>query len=181
MAPIPQADAKADLGKVLVTGGCGMLGYSVASRLLKAYKANVAVVDLRCPQERRLTSGDVKYYEADITDAVRLTSVFDEFKPTVVIHTAAPVPQSDAKNDKLYEKVNVHGMQAIIEACQETGVKALVYTSSASVVSDNEHDLINATEEFPVIRGKEQTEYYSETKVSRQLALSPLYQKTAKR
>jgi sterol-4alpha-carboxylate 3-dehydrogenase (decarboxylating) len=165
MAPKPEKREKPELGNVLVTGGCGMLGYSVVNRLLKAYKGSVAVVDLRCPQDRRITSGGVKYYEVDITDPVRLMSIFDEFKPQVVIHTAAPIPQSDAKNNKLYEKVNVHGTQAIIDACRETGVKALVYTSSASVISDNENDLINATEEFPVIRGKEQTEYYSETKV----------------
>ncbi|KAJ3572224.1 hypothetical protein NPX13_g5121 [Xylaria arbuscula] len=35
---------------------------------------------------------------------------------------------------------------------------------SASVISDNKSDLINASEEYPVIRGKLQSEYYSETK-----------------
>lgn len=65
----------------------------------------------------------------------------------------------------MYKKVNVDGTQCVIEACQKTGVKALVYTSSASVISDNATDLINADERWPVIPPKAQTEYYSQTKV----------------
>jgi sterol-4alpha-carboxylate 3-dehydrogenase (decarboxylating) len=40
-----------------------------------------------------------------------------------------------------------------------------VYTSSASVISDTEADLINADERWPVIPAKNQLEYYSTTKV----------------
>jgi sterol-4alpha-carboxylate 3-dehydrogenase (decarboxylating) len=64
----------------------------------------------------------------------------------------------------MFKKVNVDGTKCVIEACQKTDVKALVYTSSASVISDNESDLINADERWPVITGKAQTEYYSQTK-----------------
>ncbi len=89
----------------------------------------------------------------------------------MVIHTASPAPQAaSATSDALFKKVNVDGTQCVIETCRKTGVKALVYTSSASVVSDNKSDLINVDERWPVIRGKDQTEYYSETKV-RALAL----------
>ena len=42
----------------------------------------------------------------------------------------------------------------MIEACQKAGVKALVYTSSASIVSDNTGDLINADERWPIIPAK---------------------------
>lgn len=66
----------------------------------------------------------------------------------------------------MYHKVNVEGTKCVIEACQKSGVKALVYTSSASVVSDNVSDLINADERWPVIPPSAQTEYYSQTKVS---------------
>lgn len=64
----------------------------------------------------------------------------------------------------MYQKVNVDGTRCVIEACQQTNVKALVYTSSASVISDNVSDLINADERWPVITGKAQNEFYSQTK-----------------
>ncbi|KAK1769781.1 C-3 sterol dehydrogenase [Phialemonium atrogriseum] len=153
------------LGNVLVIGGCGFLGHHVVNLLLRSYSCSVSVVDLRCTRNRRPDSDGVKYFEADITDSARLQSIFEEVKPDVVIHTASPAAQGDDKvSHALFQKVNVDGTRAVIEACQETNVKALVYTSSASVISDNESDLINADERWPVIRGKDQTNYYSETK-----------------
>ena len=75
---------------------------------------------------------------------------------------------ADAVAHAIFKKVNVDGTRAVVSACQQAAVKALVYTSSASVMSDNRSDLINASEEWPVIRGSAQSEYYSETKVSKQ-------------
>ncbi|TPX14249.1 uncharacterized protein E0L32_000643 [Thyridium curvatum] len=160
------AGKKKNLGHVLVIGGCGFLGHHVVNVLLRDYAcAAVSVVDLVCTRYRRPDSDGVRYYDADITDLVSLVSVFDEARPDVVIHTASPLAQGETKTaHALFKKVNVDGTAAVIEACCKTGVKVLVYTSSASVVSDNYNDLINADERWPVIRGKEQTQYYSETK-----------------
>jgi sterol-4alpha-carboxylate 3-dehydrogenase (decarboxylating) len=61
-------------------------------------------------------------------------------------------------------KVNVDGTDNLLNVARETGVKAFVYTSSASVIMDKENDVINADERWPVISGKEQPEYYTHTK-----------------
>jgi len=157
---------KPKLGKVLVIGGCGFLGHHNVNLLIRSYDASVAVIDLRCTNWRRPEADGVKYIEADITDAARLVAAFEEIRPEVVIHTASPIPQANSvHSNSIYKKVNVDGTQNVVDACKKTNVKVLVYTSSASVMSDNKSDLINASEEYPVIRGKAQTEYYSETKV----------------
>ncbi|KAK7745315.1 erg26, C-3 sterol dehydrogenase [Cytospora paraplurivora] len=161
------SDKKHDLGKVLIIGGCGFLGHHIVDLVLRDYTATVSVIDLRCTRNRRPDSDGVRYIDADITDASRIVSIFDKLRPDVVIHTASPVPQSDSSvADALYKKVNIDGTQTIVDACKKANVKALVYTSSASVASDNVHDLINADERWPVPRGKDQTEYYSETKAA---------------
>ncbi|KAI1118776.1 C-3 sterol dehydrogenase/C-4-like protein [Nemania sp. NC0429] len=161
MAPIEQPV----LGRVLVIGGCGFLGHHVVDLLLRDWTCEVSVIDLRCQRNRRPASDGVVYEEADITDSDRLREVFGRLKPDVVIHTASPPAQgAGAVSDKVFYKVNVEGTRAVIAACRESRVKALVYTSSASVISDNKSDLINANEQYPVIRGKLQSEYYSETK-----------------
>ncbi|KAL7629356.1 erg26, C-3 sterol dehydrogenase [Parahypoxylon ruwenzoriense] len=162
---MPEAISQPVLGKVLVIGGCGFLGHHVVDLLLRDWKCTVSVVDLKCQRNRRPDSDGVTYVEADITDADGLVKVFGKLKPDVVIHTASPPAQGagDVAND-LFRRVNVDGTRAVIAACQQNDVKALVYTSSASVMSDNKSDLINANENYPVIRGKMQTEYYSETK-----------------
>ncbi|KAK0628450.1 3-beta hydroxysteroid dehydrogenase/isomerase family-domain-containing protein [Bombardia bombarda] len=162
------SEKKPSLGSVVVIGGCGFLGHHVVRLLLRDYTCSqVSVVDLRTVRNRRPDSDGVAYYDADITDPVRLETVFKQAKPDVVIHTASPPAQSnDSVSHALFKKVNVDGTAAVIEACRKTGVKALVYTSSASVMSDNRSDLINADERWPVVRGKDQSEYYSETKAA---------------
>lgn len=161
-----EAIAQPLLGKVLVIGGCGFLGHHVVNLLLRDWKCTVSVVDLKCQRNRRPDSDGVQYVEADITDADGLVKTLGKLKPDIVIHTASPPAQGlGAVANDIFKKVNVEGTRAVIAACQQNGVKVLVYTSSASVMSNNRDDLINATEEYPVIRGKMQTEYYSETKV----------------
>lgn len=155
------------LGRVLVIGGCGFLGHHVVNLLLRDWTTSaVSVIDLRCQRNRRPASDGVEYVEADITDSDNLTKVFGRLKPDVVIHTASPQAQGSGDvSHQLFKKVNVDGTRAVVTAAQNTGVKALVFTSSASIMSDNKSDLINASEAWPVIRGKNQSEYYSETKV----------------
>ncbi|KAI1263095.1 C-3 sterol dehydrogenase/C-4-like protein [Xylariaceae sp. FL1019] len=161
----PTEQEKLDLGRVLVIGGCGFLGHHVVNLLLRDWKCSVSVIDLKCQRNRRPASDGIDYVEADITDADGLLKLFGRLRPDVVIHTASPPAQgAGAVSNQIFYKVNVEGTRAVIEACQANGVKALVYTSSASVISDNKSDLVNANEDYPVIRGKLQSEYYSETK-----------------
>jgi len=162
MAPIPQ-QAKKSLGNVVVIGGCGFLGHHIVNQLCDSYSCKVSVIDLRTDRNRRPDSDGVQYFDGDITNLDSLLSIFDRVKPDVVIHTASPVAVGELP--KLFlQKVNVGGTKCVIEACQKTNVKALVYTSSASVISDNTSDLINADERWPVLRGKAQPDYYSATK-----------------
>ena len=162
---------KKTLGKVLVIGGCGFLGHHIVDLLLESYKGTFSVLDLRCTRNRRPDSDGVQYFDGDITSLNSILPIFEKIKPDVVIHTASPaaVGESSVSKAKLrnamFKKVNVDGTACVIEACQKAGVKALVYTSSASVISDTESDLVNADERWPVIPAKNQKEYYSTTKV----------------
>ncbi|EHK45244.1 hypothetical protein TRIATDRAFT_138983 [Trichoderma atroviride IMI 206040] len=156
---------RGDLGSVLVIGGNGFLGHHIVNQALSSWNCtSVTSIDLRCS---RNVNEKAAYHECDITDAAKLTELLQTIRPDVVIHTASPIASGEGKTaHELFRKVNVGGTKAVIEACQKSGVKALVYTSSASVISDNETDLLNADEDYPVIRGVQQKEYYSETKAA---------------
>ena len=158
-----QQPVKADLNNVVVIGGCGFLGHHVVNQLVERYTCKVTVIDIRTTRNRRPESDGVAYHDADMTNLENLRSLFESIKPTVVIHTASPIAVAETPNEFLY-KVNVLGTKNVIQACQDTGVTALVYTSSASVISDSVTDLINADESYPVLRGASQTDYYAETK-----------------
>ena len=146
---------KKELGNVVVIGGCGFLGHHVVNQLVERYTCTVSVIDIRTTRNRRPESDNVGYFDGDMTNLESLTSLFQQIKPDVVIHTASPIAVAETPNDFLY-KVNVVGTKNVIRACQDTGVKALVYTSSASVISDSVTDLINADERWPVLRGAHQ-------------------------
>lgn len=157
---------KPALGNVMVTGGCGFLGHHIVDLLVSSYDCKTTVVDLRTNRNRRPDSDAVDYFDVDILKQDSLDEVFSTVKPDVVIHTVSPLAQGESRAAKdVFYKVNVEGTKNIIAACEKHDVKALVYTSSSSIVSDNVTDLINVDERWPVITGKLQTEYYSHTKV----------------
>ncbi len=168
MASIPPQNKP--LGNFLVIGGCGFLGHHIVDLIHDSYDANISVVDLHTTRNRHPDSDGITYYNGDITSISSLLAVFEKSKPDVVIHTASPTLLGGSR--EMYKKVNVDGTKCVIEACQKSGVKALVYTSSASIIHDNTSDLINADERWPIIPPSAQTEYYSQTK-ARQLAHVP--------
>lgn len=149
------------LGHVLITGGCGFLGHHIVNLLLERHPSTrVSVLDLRTTHNRK-SSPNVSYYDSDVTDSEATKTLFAKLKPDVVIHTAgSPLI---AKNE-VHHKVNVEGTKNILSTAQENGVKAFVYTSSASVIYDPKSELINANETYPLITGDAQPEYYTTTK-----------------
>ncbi|CAI6098230.1 hypothetical protein V2G26_000800 [Clonostachys chloroleuca] len=156
---------RGDLGRVVVVGGNGFLGHHIVNQLLGPSWTTsfVASIDLRCERNR---NPGAEYRECDITDSERLQSILEELKPDILIHTASPIAANHTLAKELFKKVNIDGTASVVEACQKAGVKALVYTSSASVLSDGVNPLWNADERWPVIRGDQQSEYYTETKAA---------------
>jgi len=146
-----------DLGSVLIVGGCGFLGHHIVSQLLPS--TEVSVLDLRTTRNR---FPGVDYCDADLTSATAVLEVLRKVKPQVIIHTASPVFGPGMAS--LYHKVNVEGTRNLLECAGQVGVKAFVYTSSASIVHDAVSDLVDADETYPVLRVPQQTEVYSHTK-----------------
>ena len=160
------------LGNVLVTGGSGFLGNHIVT-LLASRKAcsQLTVLDLKAPVN---PVPGVNYERGDLTDYDSMLKVFGKHKFDGVIHTASPV-MTASKNKDLTYKVNVEGTKTMVRAAQETGVKAFVYTSSASVILGGKNELVNADETWPLVVGKEQPEYYTTTKVSTTPCLCPAH------
>jgi len=149
-----------DLGHVLITGGCGGLGTQIINLLLERNACTkLSAMDLRPAAE---PIKGCEYHFGDLTNEGAMRELFIKIKPSIVIHTASP--KFNMANEILY-KVNVDGTKTLLRVASETGVKAFVYTSSASVISDSSTDLINADETYPLVTGKAQPDYYTNTKV----------------
>ncbi|OQO06341.1 hypothetical protein B0A48_08930 [Cryoendolithus antarcticus] len=152
------------LGHVVVTGGTGFLGHNIVS-LLQSRGACSKITALDVRPAAKTVEG-VEYAFADITDPEAMLNLFQKIKPDAIIHTASP---NAHHIDELLYKVNVDGTKALVRAAQQTGVKAFVYTSSASIIHDTRSDLINADESYPIIMGKDQPQYYTTTKAQAEL------------
>lgn len=140
------------------------MGSHIVSLIVKRHpQTQVAVLDLRTISNRN-ASANVSYHDGDITDAAAMQSLFAQIRPDAVIHTASP--HFDLKPE-IHDKVNVGGTKVLLAAAQSAGVKAFVYTSSASVILDPTTELINADERWPLVTGKAQPEYYTTTKVGK--------------
>mmetsp|Transcript_8293 Transcript_8293/g.11419 ORF Transcript_8293/g.11419 Transcript_8293/m.11419 type:complete len:342 (+) Transcript_8293:21-1046(+) len=137
----------------MVIGGGGFLGRYIVDFLLNRGEKNVKIFDLR----KTFDDPRVDYILGDITKVDDLKKAFVGVQ--CVIHTASST--HNVHNHDLVFKINVQGTKNVIEACVASGVKELVYTSSASVVFDG-NDLKNATEEAPY--AKAHFDDYSHTK-----------------
>ena len=157
------ADSFPTLSSVLVTGGCGFIGYHIVHNLLESDPSCVVhVLDINT-ERNRLPS--VTYYKGDIASADDVTRVMREAKPRVIFHIACP--DSMVIAPKLFEKVIVGGARNLLSAAAELGtVQALVYTSTSSVIHDNVSDLVDADETLPILQPPVQKRLYTLTKAT---------------
>jgi UDP-glucose 4-epimerase len=119
--------------RILITGGNGYVGRTLARKLLPANE--IIVVDtlrhgcLRfSDQERALIS----LHQTDIRDFAALETVFNAVRPELVIHAAALhyIPECEAHPDEAIS-INTLGTANVARACSpET---ALVFISTAAV------------------------------------------------
>lgn len=140
---------------VLVTGVAGFIGSNLAKRLLQEI-ADIKVVgidnmnnyyDVRLKEERlKELSGHKSFVfiKGDIADKSLINSLFDEYKPQIVVNLAAQAGvRYSITNPDAYISSNLIGFYNILEACRhsydngQTGVEHLVYASSSSVYGSN--------------------------------------------
>jgi sterol-4alpha-carboxylate 3-dehydrogenase (decarboxylating) len=160
--PIFNMEREVISGPILVFGGCGFLGRHLVNEIYSNVtgKPEVAIVDLNIERNRHPSAS---YFAVDITQRKQVAKLFDHIRPQVVFHTVSPNPFEVDRS--LLEKVNVVGTQNLIECAKAVGtVRAFVFTSSSSVVHDQRHPLVEATEDLPALFYPEQPEWYSHTK-----------------
>jgi len=136
--------------RVLVTGGCGMLGRHVCRELITAGMMLQAL-----SRTSPIEPANHRYSRCfcDITDAPALREAVRTFAPDAVIHLAALIasPQ-DGREDWRVFQVNAQGTANLMEACAALAVPpAVVYTSTMSVYDYEHPEYVPVDEMHPVV------------------------------
>lgn len=126
--------------KVLVTGGAGFIG-SAYARLLVERGYRVSIIDSLTYAGDKARLDDVKkkvaFYNADLTDAPRIESLFKRIKPRYVVHFAAETHvDRSIRHAGVFLTTNVVGTQILMEACRTTGVEKFVHISTDEVYGE---------------------------------------------
>ncbi len=139
--------AEAGIGRVLVTGAAGFIGFHAAARLLGDGMAVHGIDDLNAYYDPRLKEARLaelrrqegfSFERLDIADHDALAKSFASFRPDVVIHLAAQAGvRHSVQHPFAYSRANLDGFLSVLEACRAATVRHLLYASSSSVYGSN--------------------------------------------
>lgn len=134
---------------ILVTGAAGFIGSNLVKRIF-ADTVDCTVIgidnmndyyDVRLKEARleELTQNkNFVFVKGNIADKELITSVFETYRPQVVVNLAAQAGvRYSITNPDAYIESNLVGFYQILEACRNYPVDHLVYASSSSVYGSN--------------------------------------------
>ena len=122
--------------RVLVTGGAGYVG-SVSVEALLAAGHEVVVLDDLSTGHRGALPSAVAAVEGSLTDAALVREILERQRSEAVLHCAARSLVGESLADPAgYYRDNVAGGLTLLEAIRATGVRRLVFSSSAAVYGE---------------------------------------------
>ena len=133
--------------KILITGGAGYIGSTVASACEDAGH-DVVILDDFSTGKREFIQ-DRPLYEGDIADGALVDKVFAEHRIDAVVHCAAKIVVPESVADPLgYYDNNVGKTVKLLEALERNGNQRFLFSSSASIYAPDENFVV--TEQSPL-------------------------------
>lgn len=140
---------------IMVTGAAGFVGANLVIELLNSYNNvniigvdnlndyyDVSIKEYRLSEIEKLVAqkadSNWTLVRGSIADKELMNSIFDEYRPQVVVNLAAQAGvRYSITNPDVYIESNLIGFYNILEACRNYPVEHLVYASSSSVYGSN--------------------------------------------
>jgi UDP-glucose 4-epimerase len=150
--------------KIMVTGGAGYVGGTVAE-LLASQGHQVVIVDNLCHASRELIPAGVQFVEADIADRPQIEGLFRQATAENtsfdgVLHFAALIEAGESmKHPEIYFRNNTASTLALLESVLAAGPKRFVFSSTAALYGEPE------TVPIPETAALRPTNAYGESKL----------------
>lgn len=135
------------MGRFLVTGCAGFIGYHLAKRLLDNGSELVGLDNLNAYYDPNLKRARLAQLESrptfrfaklDLADREAVEHLFQTEKFDVVLHMAAQAGvRYSLTNPFAYVDANLVGFATVLEGCRHSSVRHLVFASSSSVYGAN--------------------------------------------
>ena len=124
---------KKRINNILVTGGAGYIGSHIVEDLVKR-KKNVFIIDNLVTGFRRLIVKGSTFINCDIKNSAKVKKIIKKYNIDSIIHLAAHLNVSEGEiKKKKYISNNIIGTRRLIEACKNSNVKNIIFSSSCSV------------------------------------------------
>ena len=132
-------------GKILVTGGTGYIGSHTTIELIEAgydvvimdnlYNSKIEVLD----KIEKITGKKPEFHRLDLLDKDGMMELMKSQQFDAVIHFAGLKAVGESVEKPLeYYKNNISGTVNLLECMKETGVKKIIFSSSATVYGEQE-------------------------------------------
>jgi nucleoside-diphosphate-sugar epimerase len=114
----------------LVTGGLGCVGSTLISEIQRFEVKRIIILDHKAP-DTKFSDPRITNIECDVRDEKAVRNIFLRHRPDFVFHTAAQRDPGYAESH-ISETVttNVIGTLNVVNACEESGVKQCVFSST---------------------------------------------------
>lgn len=125
--------------KILVTGGAGNVGSSLAEKLISNENNYVVIVDdLTTGKAEKLPSSalNARFIKADVNNYNEIAAIMLAFRFDYVFHYAAVVGVQRTLNNPVKVLEDINGIKNILELSKNTGVKRVFYSSSSEVYGE---------------------------------------------
>jgi UDP-glucose 4-epimerase len=121
------------IDNILVTGGAGYIGSHIVEKLVKTNK-NIFIFDNLSTGFKSLINKKASFIKGDIKNVTKVRKIIIENNIDSIIHLAAHLTVREAERNKKKESSNkITGTLKLIEACKNSNVRNIIFSSSCSV------------------------------------------------
>jgi UDP-glucose 4-epimerase len=122
------------MSKILVTGGAGFIGSAVIKLFNELNHETFVIDNLSFGNRDFIDIDDDHFFEEDILNSSKMSSIINQIKPDSIVHLAAIhfIPYC---NQHPFESsnININGTINILNAAKEASVKQVFFASTAAV------------------------------------------------
>lgn len=112
--------------RVLITGGAGFIGSTLADRLLEREHEVLVVDNLQTGRRDNVADHPrLRFVEGTIADRALVDGLFAEFRPEVVVHAAAAYKDPNDWAEDV--RTNVLGTANVVQAAKAAGARRFIY------------------------------------------------------